>query len=205
MVNMMHGSSIVILAPHVDDELIGCFRQLSRGVVNDVFYFFDLDTERKIEAERTAQAFGFTPHFKFEEKLLDKNATLYVPNIADWHPDHKAVNYLAKSLPNPKRYYSVDMNTIFDLLSPAMQSFKKRMLLELYPSQEKLLGSNDKYFLFESDLPFDIRCTKTEGYVTIQCDPTNLEDIREIEQLAVKYPGRYIKTTKENITYEFIP
>ena len=52
-----------ILAPHVDDELIGCFTRLQNRSIDHVIYFFELTPERKKEAKAAAEHFGFIPIF----------------------------------------------------------------------------------------------------------------------------------------------
>ena len=33
----------IILAPHVDDEVIGCYQLLVKGEIDKIVYFYDLD------------------------------------------------------------------------------------------------------------------------------------------------------------------
>ena len=139
-----------IFAPHADDELIGCFSLLNDRLIDDVCYFYDLDETRKKEIWNTAAIYGFVPHFMDSE--CDYNVPddfiILAPNIADEHPHHKIINGLAKTYPNKKIYYSIDMN-VKKLVLPNFQR-KKEALAYCYPSQQKLFDSNDKYHLFES-------------------------------------------------------
>jgi len=148
----------VILAPHVDDEVIGCWRLLNSGLVVGVAYFYEVDTVRGMEATRCADDFDFQiieAHYIDQEMERVKANALLVPNIADYHPHHKAVNRLADSLEYRKYYYSVDMNVEMDVLSEEHQAQKQRQLLTLFPSQRRLIESTDKYHLFESLLSTD--------------------------------------------------
>jgi hypothetical protein len=142
---------VILFSAHVDDEVIGCWRQLSAGMVSDVYYFFDMTDQRKFEATTCAEKYKFTPHFIDDFKCVKFPAdeVILVPNVNDLHIHHKQVNRFAKSLPNKKLYYSVDMNVKFDVLSVEAQQEKKSALLTLFPSQQKLL-ENEKYHLFES-------------------------------------------------------
>lgn len=151
---------IVILAPHVDDEMIGCFTQLHMQRVKTVYYFYEVDDERHDEAISASEFFGFEPVFLNGNmtgiKGESADTIFMVPNINDAHPDHKAVNQFAKrSLSMYKlRFYSVDMNVKFNVLSTEMRARKESMLKNVYLSQAKLF-ENEKYFLFESDLADD--------------------------------------------------
>ena len=153
--------SFIILAPHIDDETIGCFKFLNAGLVSKVYYFYEATDIRKLEAEAAGKRFGFIPIFLNGDtnKILTERkerTTFLVPNINDSHPDHKTVNSFAKRhlfLYN-LRFYSVDMNTKPVLLSLTEQAKKEKALKSLYPSQAKLF-ENDKFHLFESCVESD--------------------------------------------------
>lgn len=155
-------SEIVILAPHVDDEAIGCYRALLSRNVSKVIYFFEWqDPMRHAEAIAAGIRFGFTPVFLDHPEVaslvevVGEEATVYVPNIADTHHDHKWVNMLAKFLPNTKRYYSVDMNVPKETLPTAIVDLKQNDLVTAYPTQAALF-SDKKYSIFESLLESDL-------------------------------------------------
>jgi len=196
----MTGKDVIILAPHVDDELIGCYRVLTEGRVSDVFYFFDLTDERKDEARAVAEYFGFTAHFPHEfERDIDPVKIIYAPNISDYHPHHKKINYLAKGLTNKKRYYSIDMNRDIELVS---HERKRELLHRFYPSQASLLNSNDKYFLFESDIPTDVLyIDKSTGIETSVS--RSIEAV--VDSIIYKNPGRYLRLEIDDILVEFNP
>ena len=159
MVNLMpttQAKNNVIFAPHIDDEMIGCWRLLNEKSVSRVYYFNDLTAQRRCEAIDVGQYYDFEPIFVFPNTVieLEWEDILWLPNIKDAHPHHKAVNYRGKKYPNRKSYYSIDMNVEFDVLTETEQ-IKKREALSMYPSQSKLLESDDKYWLFESKLARD--------------------------------------------------
>ena len=54
---------ILVISAHPDDETIGCHSLLVKGAVNSVYYFFEFDKERMIEAIAASHKFGFTPFF----------------------------------------------------------------------------------------------------------------------------------------------
>lgn len=140
----------VIFAPHIDDELIGCYPYLSARLVSHVYYFYELTPDRVIEALNCADRFEFIPVFMESdtEITLQKDTTILAPSIYDLHPDHKKVNRLARTFNNQKKYYSVDMNNGFEVLPPDAQANKKSALFALYPSQHALFA-NEKYYLFQ--------------------------------------------------------
>jgi LmbE family N-acetylglucosaminyl deacetylase len=143
----------VILAPHVDDEVIGCWRLLDQGKVRGVSYFFNLSSERINESWDCSAKYGF----EVLDGLYDvkPDDILLVPNIADYHPHHKHVNHMVRNVANRVYYYSVDMNVAMQVLPEFAQEQKKKDLMKLFPSQQELLRSTQKYYLFESLLETD--------------------------------------------------
>ena len=150
---------VVIIAPHVDDEVIGCYSILSAGNVSKVIYvtdFGEVTEARRVEAIRASRMFGFDPVFCTLAEIAENTLTstvIYAPNIADNHPHHKVVNMFVRSMPSTAlmsiRYYSIDMNVSPKLLSPEDRTSKLNVLNLLYPTQAELFASDAKYFLFE--------------------------------------------------------
>lgn len=148
----------VILAPHPDDELIGCFKILKNKEVEKVIYFYELNDIRKKEAIECSKLFEFEPIFV--EKIsndfqFSNDKILLVPNIHDNHVAHKAINQIAKQQYFKKMYYSVDMNVPYTILSKEEKETKEYLLKKIYKSQIQLF-QNEKYFLFESLVDSDI-------------------------------------------------
>lgn len=143
-----------IIAPHIDDETIGCFNFLIENQIEKVYYVFETQ-------ERIQEAIKAAAYFNFEYEVLDienfnkipKNKTLLVPNIKDGHIHHKLVNIAAKCLPNKKCYYSVDMNT-FRLPIKNWED-KRDVLYSLYPSQKDYFNQNPQCYLFENVITLD--------------------------------------------------
>ena len=159
----------VIFAPHVDDEMIGCWSILAEKLVDKVYYFYDLDPHRIDEAWGAADTFGFEPVFINYEKTDSewndcirediKDKILLIPSIKDAHPDHKEVNAYGKRFNVEKRFYSVDMNHKTELLSENSRFAKRGNLDVCYPSQKSLWATDAKYYLFESIQRYDSRKT----------------------------------------------
>lgn len=153
---------MIILAPHVDDEVIGCFRYLHGRQVERVYYFFEVDEIRKAEAQRCSEHFDFEARFVSVEEAYKEiqesfgSSVLLLPNCHDFHADHKTINNTFRTLPNEKNFYSVDMNVERDTLYNEYQQEKLQTLNTLFPSQAGLFASDEKYHLFESCLDTDI-------------------------------------------------
>ncbi len=152
---MSIGKSYVILAPHVDDEVIGCWRLLKSGQVKAVIYYYDLSSTRFAEARECANLFEFELHGVGEDVQQYRDKILVVPNIADHHPHHKQVNLDAQTFANTKCYYSVSMNVKMDVLEPWEQEEKRETLYRLFPSQRKYFDDHAECYLFESLLGTD--------------------------------------------------
>ena len=86
----------VIFAPHIDDEMIGCWSLLSSGLVDQVYYFNDLESNRVDEAIKLSVQYGFKAVFvDYEHELRDwfniikqkiAGKILLLPSIKDQHP-----------------------------------------------------------------------------------------------------------------------
>ena len=158
-----------ILAPHIDDEVIGCYRILITGQVQTVNYFTEITPERMKEAKACARRFGFRANFfPYISRALLRELTsgtiILAPHIKDHHPHHKMLNRAANALvhahdgEHPEtdlKFYSVDMNVQCDVLDEETRREKQKVLYELFPSQQPLFNQDSKYFLFESLLDTD--------------------------------------------------
>lgn len=176
----------IILAPHIDDEVIGCFTLLRNEYIDCVLYFFEKTKQRMKEAKASGKTFGFEPKFvttsDFKKHILPDDIII-VPNINDSHHHHKVINCLAKALPNKKQYYSIDMNVLKITLHPTLQNEKRKLLNDLFPSQKELFNQNMSYWLFESILHCDYEKTinvKTqfEGFHYYNCAPTEVSFLK---------------------------
>lgn len=153
---------VTILAPHPDDELIGCHSLLAAQQVSRVIYFFDHeDAGRRVEANSCGAHFGFTTVFADINTWDPRNAgegTICLPSRHDSHPHHKAVNQLRRHF-EPERlcFYSVDLDRAPNKFRAA--DYKKQRLDELYPSQAALWEANASYYLFEAVVSSDVSST----------------------------------------------
>jgi hypothetical protein len=159
----------VIVAPHVDDEVIGCYSLLRAGVVKKVYYNVgqELTEERVVEALNCAELFGFDP--VMSNLMVNEVAyseTLLVPHWCDHHPDHKQANQRVRLYKNVHTmFYSVDMNVPgLKVLSAKVQAEKRSALLSLFPSQADYFRNHQEAYLFEGLFENDfIKAEKISG------------------------------------------
>jgi len=143
--------SRIIVAPHCDDEIIGCFIEIKKGI--DRVIFVEWNEERKSEAEKVAEVCKFEPIFDYWfEKYVKEEDILFVPCMLDAHLDHKAVNERAKKLKVRKLIaYTVDKNIPCIELNGRLRE-EKRWVLGLYRSQQKYDEINELYIRYEGYL-----------------------------------------------------
>lgn len=159
----MSDKSWLVLAPHPDDELIGCWSV--RDLISHVWF-------AEHEASRMAEATAVASHFRWEvltgELVIPAGiTTLLMPAITDSHPLHKEVNRryrgLSRSSSTNVKFYSVDLqDNPRKVELPALEQVAKRKALDFfYPSQGSLWESNNSYFLFECIADRDYQALQT--------------------------------------------
>lgn len=155
--------SLIVIAPHADDELIGCFSRIEDAHRDNksiyFMYLYEIDKLRGSEAAACAQWFGAMPLFPsglWEADAMMMNLMVddeeqrhevLVPSRRDAHVDHKEINLLFRKYATS--FYSVDM-VGGRPLHPKKAEYKRHLLNKLYPSQSVLWENNHSYFLFES-------------------------------------------------------
>jgi hypothetical protein len=139
---------IIILAPHLDDEVIGCFSVLMEA--ERVIYFHRDYREEAIK--NNIKYYAWEDH---KDELTFKDTdTIYIPSKYDYHPLHRKVRQIGLTLPGKKMFYSVEMNTPW--LEEEEHPEDKRAFFEhRYPGEWETISKNDKYFLFKSIKPYD--------------------------------------------------
>jgi len=153
----------ILISPHPDDELIGAFSLIKRGMIDEVIYI-DPDPKRFALAEAVGEELLFevtSLTFKGLPAFMETGQTLYegvdqhpytyfVPDILDNHLLHKAINCVGRLSGCRLGYYSTDMNTGYvKELSAEMKKEKREALNKYYPDQSSLWENDWKYFLFE--------------------------------------------------------
>ena len=145
---------IIIVAPHCDDEIIGCWEILQKEKPI-IIYSGDTDNKRRTEAlklkEHTdikAQLFQMTIPASF----LNKNTTIYVTDpIYENHPLHRLCGSMGESFLRSGLdviFYNTTMTApyIHEVQEPDK---KEELLNKVYPSQKDLWKYEKKYILFE--------------------------------------------------------
>ncbi|QRE00065.1 hypothetical protein [Burkholderia phage BCSR5] len=190
-------TKVLIIAPHVDDELIGCYSIIRKGwgaAVNmavpdykvSVLWCNELTNVRRREALDFAEHLHVTPYFGEQNALpLSEYNEIYVPSIQDWHDDHKAVNRGWRHFAT--HFYSVDMKRGVYLGEEASKD-KRRLLDSFYLSQSSLWQNDAKYYLFEDirQQDFNIYEWHTVHYGAGVCVKCTDEDWNRLEMQDVR-------------------
>ena len=144
-----------IFAPHLDDEIIGCYSVFD---TIDVVVYFTKDYREKIvlnvlekNKEKKLPKYIYKDDFDFS--ILKKEDNLYLPSKYDFHPLHKKVRNEFIILPCNKFFYSIEMNVPW-LEEEENSLAKLKMLQEFYPDEDLFL-TNAKYYLFKSIKEWD--------------------------------------------------
>lgn len=141
----------IILAPHLDDEIIGCYSVLFENVITSmqkakVVYF---------QKDYRSDNIPMIPNVEYLQwdggLRSDESDTIYIPSKFDYHPLHKKVNRIGRTLHGKKLFYSVEMNVPW-LEEETNWRAKKELFNKLYPKEDM---KNDKYWLFKSIKPYD--------------------------------------------------
>ena len=166
--------TVTIIAPHPDDELIGCYSLLAAGLVSTVYYLFDWgDSERAQEAEACSRKFKFKPVLTslgdLEKEFSSLSGTIYLPARQDSHPHHKLTNRLRQLRTDAQvlAFYSVDLQSAARKVR--CSPLKKEALDALYPSQAALWERDASYYLFEALTDSDLEDTV---WITVWLDKT---------------------------------
>ena len=144
----------ILICPHPDDELIGAFSLIKKGLIDKVVYI-DPPPARYERAIRVGKESGFIvekSEFKDFYAYLESNPshTFLVPDSADNHLLHQAINLVARQSICCLGYYSTDMNTGYTReLRKEDKKQKLAALNKFYPDQKSLWVNDWKYWLFE--------------------------------------------------------
>jgi len=141
----------IVVAPHPDDELIGCFLMIKRGLVDGVAYA-DLSNEAEWKAAVSLCEDLGLEFYTVDEFLRDRPPlrVLFLPSPKERHPLHKRCYYLFSDYPCwVKVTYVTEMSEGVILLPPDLREEKRGMLDRYYPMKSDLWLYEHKYFLFE--------------------------------------------------------
>lgn len=146
----------IIISPHPDDEIIGCWEILIKKA-NPIIIYTDniLDEKRKKEILNLKKYIDLKAQlflYQIPPNLLTKENIFYFPDpIYETHPGHRSQGHIGENLLRSGMnviFYSVNMQAPY--IHEVVDSSGKRHLLEkVYPSQKELWKNDHKYFLFE--------------------------------------------------------
>lgn len=149
----------IIIAPHPDDEVIGCYEIIKEGSVFAVFYdsITLQDVEREVEADEFCNHFGILRcifdinDVKTMAKELTPDAIYFPDPHYEEHPLHRRFGlegYKLLEEKYPVIFYTTNMKPPY--IHEVKDTEDKRTLLDkFYPSQNSLWMFDKKYFLFE--------------------------------------------------------
>jgi len=150
-------NKIVIISPHCDDELVGCFEVIEKNPDNApvILYVGNPPQERREEAIKLREHTGITMQMfcnSIPPIFMNLSTVFYFPDpVNEIHPLHRlwgsqGENMLRNGL--NVTFYTTNMNVPY--LHEVENSQKKEELLnKMYPSQKTLWEYEKKYILFE--------------------------------------------------------
>jgi len=149
---------IVIVAPHADDELIGCFSVISNESRSICIVYTDtnIDIIRREEALSLKSKFNNVTSQYFTASIppvfINPKTTLYFPDPTEaGHYQHRRWGAIGESMLRSGLdviFYSINMQAPYCFEVEHWMK-KKEVLDEVYPSQKDLWTNDGKYYLFE--------------------------------------------------------
>lgn len=149
----------VIVAPHPDDEIIGCYKVLMESKKCMIIYDGETLPDRREEVTKLKDSFstyGFGQLFlkSIPSNLMTPENVFYFPDpIYETHPLHRQWGNLGESLARTKMnviFYTINKLTPYISELNSLQIKEKEELLnKVYPSQKSLWEYEKKYILFE--------------------------------------------------------
>ena len=207
-------NKIAIIAPHIDDELIGCFSVIKdswyTGTPVDIYWLSSDGPSgiRTREAENALEGYSSSTrtvngYFGVPSKFQSvRYSRIYVPAVTDNHVDHKKAN--AEFRKYATHFYSTNLEG-----GDVLQDFntKKKLLDTFYPSQKSLWDSNASFYLFEKIRTWDIQVIRKYnfylgedlGTVRVPCELTP-KDLGFISKNKTKASMDYLISLVGNAT-----
>ncbi|MFW6242773.1 MAG: hypothetical protein ACOC2W_01305 [bacterium] len=146
---------VIIVAPHPDDEIIGCYSILKNVVSSNIVYTTNIPNDRREEALKIKEYFNvrqYFVNFDLPPALMDKSNIYYFPDpINEVHPDHRRAGYIGEQMVRSGYnviFYSINKNVPYIFEVNNIEE-KEEMLNKIYPSQKSLWEYEKKYILFE--------------------------------------------------------
>jgi len=149
----MNGQTIII-SPHFDDEIIGCYEILKQEDIKTIVIYNDVENSIRKEESRKLRELTNVKYQHYMKNiptnLISKENTFYFPHPLESHPKHRHYANIGESMLRDGHnviFYITEMNQIFkhECIDP---DGKKELLEKIYPSQKDLWKYDYKYFLF---------------------------------------------------------
>ena len=152
---------VTIVAPHPDDEIIGCWEVLKKSRYSSVIYVEKVNPEREKDSHDITDLFsvcgfhilkGDYNELRKEVLKILKTNRLYFPDpFFETHPAHRAIGAIGEEFLRKGGdvvFYSTNM------LAPYIHEVKNPdskflALNSLYFSERSLWESDKRYYLFE--------------------------------------------------------
>lgn len=144
----------VIIAPHPDDEIIGCYEVLMKEKVVIIY-------DTTIPQVRREEALKLKDYVDIEVQLflqtipntfINPFTTIYVPDpFFEIHPSHRRWGVIGESIARSGFdvvFYTTAMNTPYIYETKDYEK-KEELLNNVYPSQKDLWAYEKKYVIFE--------------------------------------------------------
>lgn len=143
-------ASVTVIAPHPDDELIGCLSLIETGRVSRVIYLEVPNDQREAEAKNVCQSFGMEYLALGLEDVIDMHVDglVMLPSLVDGHPLHRKAAAILPDVCEFVGFYSTRMEDPWIQEYPNPEA-KRHVLNHYYPSQADLWRYDHRYFLFE--------------------------------------------------------
>jgi len=150
-------SDTIIVAPHADDELIGCYSVLCDPDLKPIIiYTEEMDEKRQKEVLLlkdfvTLKAQTFLKNVPMS--MMKPDNKFYFPDpVHETHPAHRAAGMMGEGLARMGLdviFYSTEMNVPWkqEVFNPEK---KENLLNNIYSSQADLWRYEKKYILFEA-------------------------------------------------------
>lgn len=146
---------VIIVAPHADDEIIGCYEVLTKKGKPIIIYSGDMEAARretvlklKEHVDCKLQLFQMT----VPQTFLKKENLFYIPDpYFEHHPKHREWGYIGETMAR-NGFHVIFYNT--NMTAPYIHEVKEPdkkedLLNKVYPDQSDLWKYEKKYVLFE--------------------------------------------------------
>jgi len=148
-------NDIIIVAPHPDDEIIGCYEILRHHRPVIIYTGVDIPNERRENALKIKKFFNIKAQFflsSIPPAFLDPTNTFFFPHpLYETHFEHRLQGIVGEQLARGSNeniyFYSTEMNAPFKHNCKYSKD-KKTMLNSCYPDQASMWEYEHKYFLF---------------------------------------------------------